>query len=68
MVNSFNKIAKTVVRLSGSKSKIFNTKRIGLMPHNGYRPFNVNFIKKNFQNIELNTIEDGIKKYLRKFN
>lgn len=67
-INSFNKVAKIVVALSGSKSKILNTKRIGLMPHNGYRPFNVNFIKKNFQNIELNNIENGIKKYLRKLN
>ena len=38
------------------------------MPHNGYRPFNVTFINKKFQNIELNTIENGIKKYLRKLN
>lgn len=67
-VNSFNKIAKIAVTLTKSKSKIFNTKRAGLMPHNGYRPFNVAFINKNFQNIELNTIENGIKKYLRKLN
>ena len=67
-VNSFNKIAKIAVTLTKSKSKIFNTKRAGLMPHNGYRPFNVAFINKNFQNIELNTIENGIKKYLREFN
>ena len=38
------------------------------MPHNGYRPFNVKLIKKNFKNIELNTIENGMKKYLRKLN
>ena len=67
-VNSFNKIANIAVTLTKSKSKIFNTKRAGLMPHNGYRPFNVAFINKNFQNIELNTIENGIKKYLRKLN
>ena len=68
MVNSFNKIAQIAVTLTNSKSKIFNTKRVGLMPHNGYRPFNVTFINKKFQNIELNTIENGIKKYLRKLN
>jgi len=68
IVNSFNKVAKIAVTLTGSKSKILNTKRVGLMPHNGYRPFNVSFIKKKFQNIELNTIENGMKKYLRKFN
>jgi len=68
MVSSFNKIAKIAVTLTNSKSKIFYTKRVGLMPHNGYRPFNVTFINKKFQNIELNTIENGIKKYLRKLN
>ena len=68
MINSFNKVAKIVVTLTSSKSKILNTKRIGLMPHNGYRPFDVSFVKKNFQNIKLNTIENGIKKYLRKLN
>ena len=68
IVTSFNKIAKIVVTLTNSKSRILNTKRVGLMPHNGYRPFNVTFIKKNFKNIELNTIEDGVKKYLRKLN
>ena len=49
IVSSFNKIAKIVVTLTNSKSKILNTKRVGLMPHNGYRPFNVTFIKKNFK-------------------
>ena len=68
MVSSFNKIAKIAVTLTNSKSKIFYTKRVGLMPHNGYRPFNVLCIKKNFQKIELNTIENGMKKYLRKLN
>ena len=67
-VTPFNKVAKIAISLTGSKSKIFNTKRIGTMPHNGYRPFNVSFIKKNFKKIELNTIESGMKKYLRKLN
>jgi UDP-glucose 4-epimerase len=67
-VNTFNKVAKIAISLSDSKSKIFNTKRIAPMPHNGYRPFNVSFIKKNFKKIELNTIESGMKKYLRKLN
>ena len=67
-VSSFNKIAKIAITLTNSKSKIINTKRVGLMPHNGYRPFNVQLIKKNFRNIELNTIENGMNKYLRKLN
>jgi len=34
------------------------------MPHNGYRPFNINLIKNNFKNIKMFSIENGIKKYL----
>ena len=67
-INSFSKIAKIVIFLSKSKSKIINTKRIGLMPHNGYRPFDISLIKKNFKNIELSSIQNGIKKYLRKLS
>ena len=35
------------------------------MPHNGYRPFDVSCIKKNFNKIKLTNIEQGITKYLR---
>ena len=64
-INSFKRVAKTVVNLSKSKSKIFTTKRVGQMPHNGYRPFDVSCIKKNFNKIKLTNIEQGITKYLR---
>ncbi len=64
-INSFKKIAETIVYLSKSKSKIFTTKRVGLMPHNGYRPFDVSCIKKNFEKVKLTNIKDGIIKYLR---
>ena len=64
-INSFKKIAETIVHLSKSKSKILITKRVGLMPHNGYRAFNVSWIKKNFEKIKLTNIRDGIIKYLR---
>ena len=64
-VNSFKKIAKTIVYLTKSKSKIFNTKRIGEMPHNGFRPFDIKLLKKDFKNIKFNNIESGIKKYLK---
>ena len=64
-INSFMKIAETIVHLSKSKSKILTTKREGLMPHNGYRPFDVKCIKKNFEKVKLTNIKDGIIKYLR---
>tara|TARA_B100000963_G_scaffold331046_1_gene321557 strand:- start:3762 stop:4601 length:840 start_codon:yes stop_codon:yes gene_type:complete len=64
-INSFKKIAEKIVSLSKSKSKIITTKRIGLMPHNGYRPFNVSWINKNFKKVKLTNIKDGIIKSLR---
>ena len=64
-INSFKRVAKTVVSLSKSKSKIFTTKRVVQMPHNGYRPFDVSCIKKIFNKIKLTNIEQGITKYLR---
>ena len=45
-INSFERVAKTVVSLSKSKSKILTSKRVGQMPHNGYRPFDVSCIKR----------------------
>tara|TARA_Y100000590_G_scaffold467999_1_gene648930 strand:+ start:1547 stop:2395 length:849 start_codon:yes stop_codon:yes gene_type:complete len=66
-INSFQRIAKIIVNLSKSKSKILPTKRVGQMPHNGYRPFNVSLIKKNFNKVKLTNIKDGIIKYLRNY-
>ena len=63
-INSFERVAKTVVSLSKSKSKILTSKRVGQMPHNGYRPFDVSYIKKNFDKMKLTNIEQGITKYL----
>tara|TARA_B110000027_G_C16113777_1_gene299123 strand:+ start:1286 stop:2140 length:855 start_codon:yes stop_codon:yes gene_type:complete len=64
-VNSFHKIAKKTVSSMSSKSKILFSKRVGKMPHNGYRPFNINLLKKNFKNLRINSIDKGIKKYLK---
>lgn len=67
-INSFYEIAKKVVLATNSKSKILNTKRKGKMPHNGYRPFNIDLIKKNFSNLKLNSINEGIEKYIKEIN
>ena len=64
-VNSFNKIAKKIISSMNSKSKIFFSKRVGEMPHNGYRPFNVQLLKNNFKNLKINSIDNGIDKYLK---
>lgn len=63
-VCSFKHLAKKIITLSKSKSKLKKIKRKGPMPHNGYRPFNINLIKNNFKNVKMFSIDNGIKKYL----
>ena len=67
-VHSFKYLAKEIINISKSDSKLFKIKRIGPMPHNGYRPFNINLLKNNFKNIKIFSINSGIKKYLESFN
>lgn len=43
---SFDEIAKKIIKLTNSKSKIVYIKRPGPMPHNGYRAFNNLSLKK----------------------
>ena len=66
-VNSFQYLAKEIINISKSNSKLFKIKRVGPMPHNGYRPFNIHLLKNNFKNIKIFSIDSGIKKYLESF-
>ena len=45
-VQSFENIAKKIIKLTNSKSKIINLKRTSPMPHNGYRAFDNSKLKK----------------------
>ena len=47
-VISFNEIAKSIIQLSKNKVDIINKRRIGLMPHGGYRAFNNKITNKYF--------------------
>jgi nucleoside-diphosphate-sugar epimerase len=49
-VISFYKIAKNIQKIYPSV-KIKKIKRIGIMPHKGYRPFNNSLLKKKFSHI-----------------
>ena len=33
------------------------------MPHNGYRAFNINNLKKYFKNIKITLMQEGLQKY-----
>lgn len=60
---SFLKIAKIIDNIDGKKYKIKFLKRNGPMPHGGYRAFDISLLKKNFKNLKISSIQDGIKKY-----
>ena len=64
-VYSFYNIAKKIIKLTGSKSKIITTKRIGKMPHNGYRAFNRSKLNKEFPKLKKISLDGGIKKMLK---
>jgi UDP-glucose 4-epimerase len=53
---SFLEIAQVVIKNTKSSSKILFTKRTQPMPHNGYRLFNPNIIKKTFKDIKTTSI------------
>tara|TARA_B100001121_G_C18282645_1_gene431447 strand:- start:390 stop:515 length:126 start_codon:yes stop_codon:yes gene_type:complete len=36
------------------------------MPHNGYRAFNIKNLKRNFKNIKITLIQEGLLKYYLK--
>jgi len=60
-VNSFYKIAKKIINLTKSKSKIIKLKRVGAMPHNGYRPFNSYLTYKTYPNFKYANLFNKLK-------
>jgi len=59
---SFREIAETVVRLSGRPVPIEETPRIGPMPHNGYRPFDITTCRAAFPDFAFVPLEQGLSK------
>ena len=55
-VVSFFSIAKKIINLLNSKSKIIFVKRKGSVPHGGFRAFNNFKIKKNFKKIKFTNL------------
>ena len=66
-VYSFYKLAKMIKLISKSSSKILPNPRIGPMPHNGYRPFNINNLKKSFPNIKNSFFEKILSKIIKDY-
>ena len=65
-VYTFKYLAELIIDISKSKSKLKTIKRIGPMPHNGYRPFNIKLIKNYFSDIKMHSITEGLKQYLER--
>lgn len=59
-VVSFREIAELVVQLSSRPIKIHVTPRVGQMPHNGYRPFNIAKTYVAFPDFHYTSVMDGI--------
>jgi len=59
-VKSFREIAEQVARLSPNPLNVINTPRVGPMPHNGYRPFNVAATYIAFPDFRYTSITDGV--------
>jgi UDP-glucose 4-epimerase len=64
-VVSFRKIAEIVARLTPHSIQIRNSPRVGPMPHNGYRPFDVTATHEAFPDFRYMALRDGL---LKSFN
>ncbi len=61
-VFSFKKIAQEIVELFNSKCHMRSKPRVGPMPHNGYRPFQIDMCLKAFPTFKFHSLEEGLKK------
>ena len=67
-VISFNNLAKKIIKIIGSKSKIIYIKRVGPMHHLGLRQFDIKKLKKIKFKHESSKIENAInKKFIDKY-
>ncbi len=57
---TFKDIAKIIREKFGSKIKIIENKRVGPMPHNGYREFDNKKINKVFKTFKFNSLKNWI--------
>jgi len=62
-VISFKDIAKFIQKSYKNKINIIETERVGKMPHDGYRSFNIDKIHSLFPNFKITTLESGFKSY-----
>ena len=66
-VCSFRYIAEVIQKKLNINSKIIRIKRVGSMPHNGYRAFDIKKLNVFFSNVKKISINDGLNRYIKKF-
>ena len=59
---SFRAIAEKIVFLTNPSIEITETPRVGEMPHNGFRPFDIKSTTDYFPNFEYMDISEGLRK------
>ena len=59
-VNSFKSIASMCLKKSTSQLRINYEKRVGPMPHNGYRAFDISKLKAFFPSFQPTLMKNGI--------
>ena len=65
VVTSFRDIARDVVRLSGRPVEISGSPRVGPMPHNGYRAFDIAACRAAFPDFSFTPLADGLARAMR---
>jgi nucleoside-diphosphate-sugar epimerase len=63
--HSFRSIAEQVVGISGSRTAVKSSPRVGAMPHNGYRPFDVGALHRAFPDFTSTPLRDGLARVQR---
>lgn len=58
---TFFELAETVIEYCKSKSEVIFLERVGPMPHNGYRPFDIKFLEVALGKSDLLDVSRGIK-------
>lgn len=58
-VRSFREIAEVAIKISGRKIRVKTTARVGPMPHNGYRPFDIAALRRAFPAFRFTPFEEA---------
>jgi nucleoside-diphosphate-sugar epimerase len=59
-VTSFREIAEMAAAQFEPRVRVTGTHRVGAMPHNGYRPFDVALLERVFPGTHRTTLQDGL--------